>query len=250
MKATTQEEALKELQSLGFFVNPEFRLCHNVEEIWTYVEEYHEKRSQLPYEIDGIVLKVNDFSLQEQLGFTVKAPRFATAYKFPPEEVETVIEDIEWTIGRTGVVTPTAVMTPVRVAGTTVARASLHNIDYMKEKDIRLKDHVLIYKAGDIIPEVARVLLAKRPADSQPYVFPTACPICHSPLVHLDEEVALRCINPMCSAQLLEGLKHFVSRNAMNIEGLGPKILQQLYEKHLVKMWQTCILFKKLIFIN
>lgn len=235
MKATTQAEALRELQSLGFFVNPEFRLCHNVEEIWAYVEEYHEKRTKLPYEIDGIVLKVNEFTLQNQLGFTVKAPRFATAYKFPPEEVETVIEDIEWTIGRTGVVTPTAIMTPVRVAGSTVARASLHNIDYMKEKEIRLKDHVLIYKAGDIIPEVARVLLEKRPSDSTPYEFPTLCPVCHSPLVHLDEEVALRCINPMCPAQLLEGLNHFVSRNAMNIEGLGPKILQQLYDKQLVK---------------
>lgn len=234
MKATTQYDALEELEQIGFHTNHEKRLCHSIDEVWSFVEEYHEKRMDLTYEIDGIVIKVNDFSLQDQLGFTVKAPRWATAYKFPPEEVETKIEEIEWTVGRTGVVTPTAIMTPVRVAGTTVSRASLHNGDYIKLKDIRLNDIVRIYKAGDIIPEVAQVVLDQRPADSEPYVLPTHCPICHSELVHLDEEVALRCINPKCPAQIKEGLNHFVSRNAMNIDGLGPRVLAQMYDKQLV----------------
>ena len=234
MKATTQYDALEELEQIGFHTNHEKRLCHSIDEVWSFIEEYHEKRMDLTYEIDGIVIKVNDFSLQDQLGFTVKAPRWATAYKFPPEEVETKIEEIEWTVGRTGVVTPTAIMTPVRVAGTTVSRASLHNGDYIKLKDIRLNDIVHIYKAGDIIPEVAQVVLDQRPADSEPYVLPTHCPICHSELVHLDEEVALRCINPKCPAQIKEGLNHFVSRNAMNIDGLGPRVLAQMYDKQLV----------------
>ena len=234
MKATTQYDALEELEQIGFHTNHEKRLCHSIDEVWSFIEEYHEKRMDLTYEIDGIVTKVNEFSLQDQLGFTVKAPRWATAYKFPPEEVETKIEEIEWTVGRTGVVTPTAIMTPVRVAGTTVSRASLHNGDYIKLKDIRLNDIVRIYKAGDIIPEVAQVVLDQRPADSEPYVLPTHCPICHSELVHLDEEVALRCINPKCPAQIKEGLNHFVSRNAMNIDGLGPRVLAQMYDKQLV----------------
>lgn len=234
MKATTQYDALEELEQIGFHTNHEKRLCHSIDEVWSFIEEYHEKRMDLTYEIDGIVIKVNEFSLQDQLGFTVKAPRWATAYKFPPEEVETKIEEIEWTVGRTGVVTPTAIMTPVRVAGTTVSRASLHNGDYIKLKDIRLNDIVRIYKAGDIIPEVAQVVLDQRPADSEPYVLPTHCPICYSELVHLDEEVALRCINPKCPAQIKEGLNHFVSRNAMNIDGLGPRVLAQMYDKQLV----------------
>ncbi|EMF0379907.1 NAD-dependent DNA ligase LigA [Enterococcus hirae] len=234
MKATTQYDALEELEQIGFHTNHEKRLCHSIDEVWSFIEEYHEKRMDLTYEIDGIVIKVNEFSLQDQLGFTVKAPRWATAYKFPPEEVETKIEEIEWTVGRTGVVTPTAIMTPVRVAGTTVSRASLHNGDYIKLKDIRLNDIVRIYKAGDIIPEVAQVVLDQRPADREPYVLPTHCPICHSELVHLDEEVALRCINPKCPAQIKEGLNHFVSRNAMNIDGLGPRVLAQMYDKQLV----------------
>ncbi|MEO2610471.1 NAD-dependent DNA ligase LigA [Enterococcus faecium] len=234
MEAKTQYDALEELEKIGFHTNREKRLCHSIDEVWAYIEEYHDKRVDLPYEIDGIVIKVNEFSLQDQLGFTVKAPRWATAYKFPPEEVETLIENIEWTVGRTGVVTPTAIMTPVRVAGTTVSRASLHNGDYIKLKDIRLKDTVLIYKAGDIIPEVSQVVLDKRPKDSEEYQLPTPCPVCGSELVHLDEEVALRCINPKCPAQMKEGLNHFVSRNAMNIDGLGPRVLEQMYDKKLV----------------
>ncbi|HGF7101820.1 NAD-dependent DNA ligase LigA [Enterococcus faecium] len=234
MQAKTQYDALEELEKIGFHTNREKRLCHSIDEVWSYIEEYHDKRVGLPYEIDGIVIKVNEFSLQDQLGFTVKAPRWAAAYKFPPEEVETLIENIEWTVGRTGVVTPTAIMTPVRVAGTTVSRASLHNGDYIKLKDIRLKDTVLIYKAGDIIPEVSQVVLDKRPKDSEEYQLPTHCPVCGSELVHLDEEVALRCINPKCPAQMKEGLNHFVSRNAMNIDGLGPRVLEQMYDKKLV----------------
>jgi DNA ligase (NAD+) len=235
LEAETQHDMLVELDQLGFRINTESRLCQTIDEVWAYIEELHEHRTELPYEIDGVVIKVNDFHLQEELGFTVKAPRWAAAYKFPPEEAQTIIEDIEWTIGRTGVVTPTAVMTPVRVAGTTVSRASLHNSDYIEMKDIRLRDTVIIYKAGDIIPEVAQVVLDKRPEDSEPYPIPSHCPICDSELIHLDEEVALRCINPKCPAQIKEGLSHFVSRNAMNIEGLGPRVLAQMFDKELVQ---------------
>ena len=235
LHVTNQIDALGELEELGFKINPEYRLCQNIEEVWAYIQEFQQKRSDLPYEIDGVVIKVNEFVQQDKLGFTVRAPRWAIAYKFPPEEVEMTVEDIEWTIGRTGVVTPTAVMTPVKVAGTTVSRASLHNRDFIELKDIRLNDQVVIYKAGDIIPEVAYVLVDKRSKDSVPYPIPTHCPVCASELVHLEEEVALRCINPKCPAQMKEGLNHFVSRNAMNIEGLGPKVLAQLYDKELVK---------------
>lgn len=235
LEVATQEEALQALDYLGFKINPNRRICQNVDEIWEYITEYHEKRADLPYEIDGIVIKVNDLNLQDELGFTVKAPRWAIAYKFPPEEAETVIRNIEWTVGRTGVVTPTAVMDPVVVAGTTVSRASLHNMDYIEAKDLRLNDHVLIYKAGDIIPEVDHAIVEKREAASTPYPKPTHCPVCGSELVHLEEEVALRCINPKCSAQMKEGLSHFVSRQAMNIDGLGPKVIEQMYEKELVK---------------
>lgn len=235
LEVATQEEALQALDHLGFKINPNRRICQNVDEIWEYITEYHEKRADLPYEIDGIVIKVNDLRLQDELGFTVKAPRWAIAYKFPPEEAETVIREIEWTVGRTGVVTPTAVMDPVVVAGTTVSRASLHNMDYIEAKDLRLNDHVIIYKAGDIIPEVDHAIVEKREAASTPYPKPTHCPVCGSELVHLEEEVALRCINPKCSAQMKEGLSHFVSRQAMNIDGLGPKVIEQMYEKELVK---------------
>lgn len=232
---TSQSAALDALDELGFSTNQERKICHSIEEVWDYVQEFQEKRPTLGYEIDGIVIKVNNFEDQEKIGYTVKAPKWAIAYKFPAEEAETVVEDIEWTLGRTGVVTPTAVMNPVRLAGTTVARASLHNIDLIKQRDIRLGDHVMIHKAGDIIPEVSRVVLSKRLESSEPYEAPTHCPVCESELVHLDEEVALRCINPMCPAQIKEGLSHFVSRQAMNIDGLGPRVLEQLYDKALVK---------------
>lgn len=234
LESTTQDHALNEMSRLGFRTNPEHRVCETIDEVVAYIETFHETRDQLPYEIDGIVIKVNEFELQDELGFTVKAPRWATAYKFPPEEAQTTLLDIDWTVGRTGVLTPTAIMEPVRLAGTTVGRASLHNSDYIEKKDIRLKDTILVYKAGDIIPEVAQIILEKRPDDSEPYPVPTHCPICDSELVHLDEEVALRCINPKCPAQIKEGLSHFVSRNAMNIDGLGPRVLAQMFDKGLV----------------
>ncbi|WP_275781553.1 NAD-dependent DNA ligase LigA [Latilactobacillus curvatus] len=234
VQATTQHEALEVLAELGFNVNPTAEVCHNMTEVKTFIERYQATRDDLEYGIDGVVLKVNDLALQRQLGNTVKVPRWEIAYKFPPEEAATIIRDIEWTMGRTGVVTPTAVMDPVQLAGTTVARASLHNADMLRDKDVRLLDTVLLHKAGDIIPEISQVVLAKRPADSQPYVIPTECPSCGHELVHLDEEVALRCINPMCPAQVKEQLTHFASRNAMNIDGLGPRIIAQLLDQGLV----------------
>ncbi|MBD7894415.1 NAD-dependent DNA ligase LigA [Limosilactobacillus sp. Sa3CUN2] len=231
---TTQAEALDKMRELGFKVNPNNRVVHNRQEIEDYIKEYTAKRDQLAYGIDGIVEKVNDLETEEALGNTVKVPRWEIAYKFPPEEQATVVRDIEWTVGRTGNVTPTAVMDPVQLAGTTVSRASLHNPDYLKEKDVRLGDTVYLHKAGDIIPEISKVDLRKRPADSKPYQIPTKCPACGSELVHLDDEVALRCINPMCPAQIKEGLAHFASRNAMDIGGLGPKIIEQLWDKKLI----------------
>ena len=231
---TTQAEALDRMRELGFSVNPNNRVVHNEEEIAAYIDEYTKQRDQLSYGIDGIVEKVNDLATENALGNTVKVPRWEIAYKFPPEEQATTVRDIVWTVGRTGNVTPTAVMDPVQLAGTTVSRASLHNPDYLREKDIRLGDTVYLHKAGDIIPEISRVDLKKRPANSQEYVIPTKCPVCGAKLVHLDDEVALRCINPMCPAQIKEGLAHFASRNAMNIDGLGPKIVQQLWDKQLI----------------
>ena len=234
LNVSTQEELLKKMAEIGFVTNPERLKCQTIDEVWNYIETIGAKRQELPYEIDGMVIKVNDFATQEEIGYTVKAPRWAIAYKFPAEEAQTVVRDVEWTVGRTGVVTPTAVMDPVQLAGTTVRRASLHNIDLMKERDIRLEDTVVIHKAGDIIPEVTRVILEKRPATSQPYEFPTTCPVCHEKLEHLEDEVAIRCLNPKCPAQLTEGMSHFVSRNAMNMSGIGPSIIKQLFEEGLV----------------
>ena len=231
---STQAEALDKMRELGFKVNPNNRVVHNRQEIEDYIDEYTAQRDQLTYGIDGIVEKVNDLDTQIALGNTVKVPRWEIAYKFPPEEEATVVRDIEWTVGRTGNVTPTAVMDPVQLAGTTVSRASLHNPDYLQDKDIRIGDTVYLHKAGDIIPEISQVDLKKRPANSEPYQIPTECPVCGSKLVHLDDEVALRCINPMCPAQIKEGLAHFASRNAMNIDGLGPKIIKQLWDKKLI----------------
>ncbi|MDR1521678.1 MAG: NAD-dependent DNA ligase LigA [Streptococcaceae bacterium] len=231
----SQEEVLALLKKWHLKVNQQLRKCHSVEEIWSYIKEVQDMRDSLSYEIDGIVIKVNSFTQQKELGFTVKAPRWAMAYKFPPEKVKTVIKSVEWTIGRTGVVTPTANLQPVKVSGSTVSRATLHNVDYIAAKDFRLNDTVVLYKAGDIIPRVAKVLLKKRPKGSIPLIIPTVCPVCSSKLVHLEEEVALRCINPQCPAQMKTGLIHFVSRDAMNIAGLGLRIIEQLFEKKLVK---------------
>ncbi|SLM95898.1 DNA ligase [Brachybacterium faecium] len=227
-------EMLAAIEKIGCHVNNEFKVVHSIEGVMEYIAKWTEKRNQLPYDIDGIVIKVDRFDYQRQLGATVKVPRWMIAYKFPAEEQSTRLIDIELSIGRTGVVTPTAILNPVQLAGTTVQRASLHNADYINGKDIRLNDEVIVKKAGDIIPEVVRVIIEKRPADSEPYVMPTHCPSCESELVRLDDEVALRCINPKCGAQIREGLIHFASRNAMNIEGLGDKVVSQLHEHHLI----------------
>ncbi|MDN6385243.1 MAG: NAD-dependent DNA ligase LigA [Alkalibacterium sp.] len=231
----SQSDALGLMDDLGINTNSVRRIYDSMDEVWEFVQEYQSKRADLPYEIDGIVIKVNELANQEKIGYTVKAPKWAIAYKFPAEESETLLQTVEWSVGRTGVVTPTAVMDPVQLAGTTVQRASLHNIDLMKEKDIRLGDTVVVRKAGDIIPEVIQVNKDKRPKDSQPYDYPTRCPVCDSELMHLEDEVALRCMNPACSAQAKEKLTHFVSRNAMNIDGLGERIAEQMYDEAIVK---------------
>lgn len=230
----SQHQAIEEMAKLGFHTNENGRRLENLEAVYDYIDEFTKKRDSLPYGIDGIVLKVDDLALQADLGNTVKVPRWEIAYKFPPEEEETVVREIEWTVGRTGVVTPTAVMDPVQLAGTTVARASLHNPDLLAKLDVRLGDTVKLHKAGDIIPEISEVVLSKRPEDSAAYEVPTKCPSCGEDLVHLNEEVALRCINPSCPAQVEEGITHFASRQAMNIAGLGPKIVKQLIAKDLV----------------
>lgn len=231
---TSQHQAIQEMSKLGFHTNQTGKKLNSMDEVFDFIDEYTKKRDSLAYGIDGIVLKVDELSLQQELGNTVKVPRWEIAYKFPPEEQETVVRDIEWTVGRTGVVTPTAVMDPVQLAGTTVSRAVLHNADLLKQKDVRIGDTVLLHKAGDIIPEISKVILSKRPKDSKPYEIPTLCPSCGQELVRLEGEVALRCINPSCPAQVEEGIIHFASRTAMDITGLGPKIVKQLIAKDLV----------------
>lgn len=235
MGVETHSAGLDMLETLGLKVNKERRLCNSLEEVYAYIEEWTEKRAGLAYDIDGIVLKLNNLEQQRQMGTTVKSPRWSIAYKFPAEEVPTKLLDIELNVGRTGVITPTAVLEPVRVAGTTVSRASLHNEDLITEKDIRIGDTVLIKKAGDIIPEVIKSITEERSGSEKPFHMPKNCPTCDSELVRLEEEVALRCINPKCPAQIKEGLIHFVSRNAMNIDGLGEKVIIQLFSQHLIK---------------
>ena len=230
----SQEKVLNHLEQLGFVVNPRRLLAHSMDEVWEFIQEVGQERGQLPYDIDGVVIKVNDLAGQEQLGFTVKAPKWAVAYKFPAEEKEAKLLSVDWTVGRTGVVTPTANLTPVQLAGTTVSRATLHNVDYIAEKDIRKDDTVIVYKAGDIIPAVLRVVESKRVSEEKLDI-PTNCPSCESKLLHFEDEVALRCINPRCPAQIKEGLIHFASRDAMNISGLGPSIVEKLFAANLVK---------------
>lgn len=230
----SQEKVLKHLEQLGFVVNPNRILAENIDEIWNFIQEVGQERDNLPYDIDGVVIKVNDLAGQEELGFTVKAPKWAVAYKFPAEEKEAQLLSVDWTVGRTGVVTPTANLTPVQLAGTTVSRATLHNVDYIAEKDIRKDDTVIVYKAGDIIPAVLRVVESKRVSEEKLDI-PSNCPSCDSHLLHFEDEVALRCINPRCPAQIMEGLIHFASRDAMNITGLGPSIVEKLFAANLVK---------------
>ena len=229
----SQEKVLNHLEQLGFVVNPKRILAENIDEIWNFIQEAGQERENLPYDIDGVVIKVNDLAGQEQLGFTVKAPKWAVAYKFPAEEKEAQLLSVDWTVGRTGVVTPTANLTPVQLAGTTVSRATLHNVDYIAEKDIRKDDTVIVYKAGDIIPAVLRVVESKRISEEKLDI-PTNCPSCDSDLLHFEDEVALRCINPRCPAQIMEGLIHFASRDAMNITGLGPSVVEKLFSANLV----------------
>ena len=230
----SQEKVLKHLEQLGFVVNPKRILAENIDEIWDFIQEVGQEREHLPYDIDGVVIKVNDLAGQEELGFTVKAPKWAVAYKFPAEEKEAKLLSVDWTVGRTGVVTPTANLTPVQLAGTTVSRATLHNVDYIAEKDIRKDDTVIVYKAGDIIPAVLRVVESKRLSEEKLDI-PSHCPSCDSHLLHFEDEVALRCINPRCPAQIMEGLIHFASRDTMNITGLGPSIVEKLFAANLVK---------------
>ena len=230
----SQEKVLEHLEQLGFVVNPKRILAKSIDEIWDFIQEVGQEREKLPYDIDGVVIKVNDLAGQEELGFTVKAPKWAIAYKFPAEEKEAQLLSVDWTVGRTGVVTPTANLTPVQLAGTTVSRATLHNVDYIAEKDIRKDDTVIVYKAGDIIPAVLRVVESKRVSEEKLDI-PTNCPSCDSHLLHFEDEVALRCINPRCPAQIMEGLIHFASRDAMNITGLGPSIVEKLFAANLVK---------------
>lgn len=231
---SSQEGVLEKLARLGFVVNQERVLAEDMEQIWDFIQKVAQLREDLPYDIDGIVIKVNDLAVQEELGFTVKAPKWAVAYKFPAEEKEAKILSVDWTVGRTGVVTPTANLTPVQLAGTTVSRATLHNVDYIAEKDIHQNDTVIVYKAGDIIPAVLRVVKDKRVSD-QAIAIPTHCPSCQSELLHFEDEVALRCINPLCPAQIKEGLNHFASRDAMNITGLGPAVVEKLFAAQLVE---------------
>lgn len=231
---SSQEGVLEKLARLGFVVNQERVLAEDMEQIWDFIQKVAQLREDLPYDIDGIVIKVNDLAVQEELGFTVKAPKWAVAYKFPAEEKEAKILSVDWTVGRTGVVTPTANLNPVQLAGTTVSRATLHNVDYIAEKDIHQEDTVIVYKAGDIIPAVLRVVKDKRVSD-QALAIPSHCPSCQSELLHFEDEVALRCINPLCPAQIKEGLNHFASRDAMNITGLGPAVVEKLFAAQLVE---------------
>lgn len=229
----TQDDVLKELESYGFSVNHHRLISSSMEKIWDFIQTIEKDRVSLPYDIDGIVIKVNSLAMQEELGFTVKAPRWAIAYKFPAEEKEAEILSVDWTVGRTGVVTPTANLTPVQLAGTTVSRATLHNVDYIAEKDIRIGDTVVVYKAGDIIPAVLNVVMSKR-NQQEVMLIPKLCPSCGSELVHFEDEVALRCINPLCPNQIKERLAHFASRDAMNITGFGPSLVEKLFDAHLI----------------
>ena len=233
--AASQSEALTLMASLGLPVNSNWKRVSSIEEALAYVRWAEEMRADLPYEIDGVVIKVDSFAVQRELGVTAKSPRFAIAYKFAAEQAEARIVRIDLNVGRTGVVTPTAVIEPVFLAGSTVSRATLHNEDVIRDKDVRVGDLVLVQKAGDIIPEIVRVLMEGRDGSEQPYRMPEVCPVCQSPLVREDGEVALRCVNPACPAKRVESLIHFASRSAMDIEGLGDMIVESLHEANLVR---------------
>ncbi|MGL5540658.1 MAG: NAD-dependent DNA ligase LigA [Erysipelotrichaceae bacterium] len=230
----SHEASLQFLSEQGFKINPLRRVCRNVEEVWTFIQEIQAQRPNLPYEIDGMVIKVNDLGTQQQLGFTAKTPKWAIAYKFPAEEVLTTLLDITITVGRTGKITPNALLAPVQVAGSTVSAAQLHNEDFIKAKDLRIGDQVVIRKAGDIIPEVVKVDFSKR-QDQQPYIFPHLCPVCGNTLVRQESEAAHYCVNSECDARIVESMIHFCSRDAMNIEGMGEKTIHSFYQAQLLR---------------
>ena len=230
----TQEELLHTLENFHFSVNPHYRVCNTVDEVIEAINYWGEKRHELPYDTDGMVIKVNDFNDQEMLGSTAKDPKWATAYKYPPEEVETVVKDITINVGRTGVLTPTGELEPVFVSGTNVSRVTLHNQDFITEKDIRIGDHVIIHKAAEIIPEVIRVVPEKRTGSEVPFTIPNTCPVCESPTVRREGEAAVRCTNKHCPAIEKEQIIHFASRDAMNIDGLGPSIVENLINNKLI----------------
>lgn len=234
MTFSTHLESLSALEKMGFTVLPGAALCTTGEQILERIEQIGQARATLPFDIDGVVVKLNDLALREAVGENTATPKWAFAYKFPPEVKETVLEDITVQIGRTGVLTPNAVLRPVQLAGTTVSRATLHNIDFIHSRDIRIGDTVLVQKAGDIIPEVVRICPDKRPPDTHVYQMPATCPCCGEP-VSRDEEAAVRCTNNACPAQLLRALEHFVSRDAMNIDGMGGAILKALKDRGLVQ---------------
>ncbi|MBL1147604.1 MAG: NAD-dependent DNA ligase LigA [Pseudomonadota bacterium] len=234
--AETQEGIAKKLAAWGFPVTENARLCDGLEDILRYYEETQSQRGEMPYDIDGIVYKVNRLDLQERLGFVSRAPRWATAHKFPAEQAETVLEKISIQVGRTGTLTPVAELTPVNVGGVIVSRATLHNEDEIKRKDVRAGDHVIIQRAGDVIPQIVRADLSKRKKDAQEFIFPATCPECGSPAVRKEGEVARRCTGGLyCPAQAVERLKHFVSKAAFDIDGLGAKIVQEFWEEGFIK---------------
>ncbi|RKZ25227.1 DNA ligase (NAD(+)) LigA, partial [bacterium] len=234
-KVKTHYEALQILKDIGFKVSPYVKLCKNIDEAIEYFNEWVDRRDSLPFEIDGMVLKVNSFDQQRRLGTTIKSPRYAIAYKFPARQATTRIKDIVLQVGRTGVVTPVAVLDPVHLSGTIVSRATLHNEDEIKRKDIRIGDWVIVEKGGEIIPKVVKVIKDKRTGEEKEFRMPEKCPVCGGKLVREEGEVAWRCINVSCPAQIKRSIQHFASRNAMDIEGLGPSLIDQLVDKGLVK---------------
>lgn len=233
-RCATHQERLHTLRRLGFPVNPEHEMCPGLEEVFAFYDRCEASRGELPYEVDGVVIKVNSLDQQEHLGSTSKSPRSAMAFKFAAEQVRSRLREIRLQVGRTGTISPVAVLEPVTVAGSTVQRATLHNADEIERKDIRVGDLVVIEKGGDVIPKVVRVVMEERPKESQPFRFPEECPACGSRLVRHEEEVSPRCVNPACKGQLKRRLEHFSGRNAMDIEGLGTAVVEQLVEKEMV----------------
>lgn len=231
----SHSESLEYLKDLGFTVSPNYKVCSNIQEVIDYIEYWTENRDSLDFEIDGMVIKVNNLEQRESMGYTAKSPRWAIAYKFPAEKKKTKIIDIIVEVGRTGTITPTAVLEPVRLAGTSVSRATLHNEDYIKEKDIKINDTVLVQKAGDIIPQVLEVIKEERTGEEIPFSMPNRCPVCDEPTVRIEGEAAVKCINMSCPAQIRRGIIHFVSRDAMNIDGLGESIITLLLNEKIIE---------------